>query len=62
MGNISPGFGVLHCHCADVTSGVQVDDGVFVHIPGFDDVAGTKLNVESIGILKIQNFIARASC
>jgi hypothetical protein len=55
LGNISPGLGVLHCHSADVASGVQVDDGIFVQIPRFDNFTGTKLNVESIGILKILN-------
>ena len=45
--------GVLDGHCHDLTRGIDIEQGVFVEISRFADLALAEFDIERIGVLKI---------
>ena len=55
MQDVGPLAGLLNRQAADLTLSVQVQEGIFVQVLGFDDTGRTELDRERIRLLKRAN-------
>ena len=56
MGNVRAFARVLDGHSADLTVAIQIQNGVFIKVPRFQNLDGLEFDVDCIGILKVLNF------
>ena len=56
MGNVRAFARVLDGHSADLTVAIQIQNGVFIKVPGFQDLDSFELNVYRVGVFEVLNF------